>query len=75
MNKNKVSSLADMASCVPFVFAKGIIGVYCPLGKTKYAQTVICFSECCEANGFVITMEPLGFVLTKQVGDLLMRVE
>ncbi len=36
VNNNKVSSLADMPSCVPFVFAKGIIGEYCPLGKTKW---------------------------------------
>ncbi len=35
-NNNKVSSLTDMPSCVPFVFAKGIIGKYCPLGKTKW---------------------------------------
>ncbi len=36
VNNNKVSSFADMPSCVPFVFTKGIIGVYCPLGKTKW---------------------------------------
>ncbi len=36
VNKNKVSSPADMPSCGPLVFAKGIIGVYCPLGKTKW---------------------------------------
>ncbi len=27
-----------------------------------------------EASGFVITTEPLGFVLTKQVNDFLLRV-
>ncbi len=27
-----------------------------------------------EASGFVITMEPLGFVITKQVNDFLLRV-
>ena len=32
---NKVSSSADMPSCVSFVLSKGIIGVYCHLGKTK----------------------------------------
>ncbi len=36
VDNNKVNSLTDMASCrVPFVFTKGIIGVHCPLGKTK----------------------------------------
>ncbi len=28
-----------------------------------------------EASGFVITTEPLGFVLTKQVNDFLLRVQ
>ncbi len=27
-----------------------------------------------KASGFVITLEPLGFVLTKRVGDFLLRV-
>ena len=36
MNNNKVSSRADTPSCGPFVFAKGIIGVYCPFGKAKW---------------------------------------
>ncbi len=35
VDNNKVNSRTDMASCVPFVFAKGIIGLNCPLGKTK----------------------------------------
>ena len=30
--------------------------------------------DLCKASGLVITMEPLGFVLTKQVDDFLMRV-
>ena len=34
VDNNKVSSRTDMQSCGPFVFAKGIIGDYCPLGKT-----------------------------------------
>ncbi len=36
VDNNKVNSQTDIASCVPFVFAKGIIGVHCPLGKTKW---------------------------------------
>ncbi len=35
VDNNKVNSQTDMASCVPFVFAKGIIEVHCPLGKTQ----------------------------------------
>ena len=27
-----------------------------------------------KASGFVMTMEPLGFILTKGVGDFLLRV-
>ncbi len=31
-------------------------------------------SDICKASGFVITTEPLGFVLTKQVNVFLLRV-
>ncbi len=31
-------------------------------------------SDLRKASGFVITTEPLGFVLTKQVNDILLRV-
>ncbi len=47
VNNNKVSSLADMTSCIPFVFAKGIIGVYYPFGETKW------FSQSCNKANFL----------------------
>ncbi len=34
-----------MASCVPFVFAKGIIGIDCPFGKTKGTQLAMSVQE------------------------------
>ena len=35
-------------------------------------ELMIC--DLCKASGFVITMEPLGFALTKQVNGFLLRV-
>ena len=66
VNNNKLTSRADMPSCVPFVFAKGIIVAYCALSQLT--------SDTREASGFVITTEPLGFVLIKQVNDFLLRL-
>ncbi len=53
VDNNKVNSRTDMASCVPFVFAKGIIGVHCPLG----------FVITTEPLGFVLTKEVNVFLL------------
>ncbi len=39
-----------------------------------YLQRNTVHSNIRKASGFVITTEPLGFVLTKQVNDLLLRV-
>ncbi len=88
-DNDKVSSRGDMPSCGPFVFAKGIIGIHYPLDKTKWFSqhdlitqshvkkqlALLAHSDIREASGFVVTTEPVGFVLTKQVNDFLLRVK
>ena len=65
------------------IFCRGIILIVEPAEMAllsnmhKVNQTIVYthrIKDLCKASGLVITMEPLGFVLTKQVDDFLMRV-
>ncbi len=49
----------------PFAFAKP---------QNFHVFALQAHSDICEASGYVFTTEPLGFVLTKQVNDFLLRV-
>ena len=63
VDNNKVSSLTDTPNCGPFVFARGI------------SQLALrAHSDIRKACAFVITTEPLGFVLIKRVAGYLWRV-
>ena len=67
------------------LFSKGL-SFFLPLGAPNPMRCVIVISlrykvaffrvhsDIRKASGFVITTEPLGFVLTKRVGDFLLRV-
>ncbi len=61
----------------PFTFTKPqYFGVFTKdFVRSQLGLALRAHSELCKASDFVIRTEPVGFVLTKQVNDFLLRVQ
>ena len=77
MVQNKLKAMKTGQLSDDYTLKKNLFAFAKPQNFHVFTTSVSYYKEKCDlrrANGFVITTTPLGFFLTKQVNDFLLRV-